>query len=100
MLDDADLEPAMRERFLGVVRDETQAMSRRINELAAQSAQGLATRWPLEEMLGADFVQAALAAHRRAGQAALQRWAKPIHACGSSSTASRCCRPWPTWRCA
>ncbi len=60
MLDDEDLEPAMRERFLRVVRDETQAMNRRINELAAQSAQGLATRWPLEEMLGADFVQAAL----------------------------------------
>jgi DNA polymerase-3 subunit epsilon len=35
-------------------------MSRRINELAAQSARGLATRWPLEEMLGADFVQAGL----------------------------------------
>lgn len=61
MLDDAGLEPAMRERFLAVVRDESQAMSRRINELAAQSAQGLATRWPLEEMLGADFAQAALA---------------------------------------
>ena len=61
MLDDADLDPAMRERFLAVVRDESQAMSRRINELAAQSAQGLATRWPLEEMLGADFAQAALA---------------------------------------
>jgi DNA polymerase-3 subunit epsilon len=59
MLDDAELEPAMRERFLGVVRDETRAMARRINDLAAQSAQGLATRWPLEEMLGADFVQAA-----------------------------------------
>ncbi|MDO9075713.1 MAG: exonuclease domain-containing protein [Rubrivivax sp.] len=60
MLDDEGLEPAMRERFLSVVRDETQAMNRRIKELAAQSAQGLATRWPLEEMLGADFVQAAL----------------------------------------
>jgi DNA polymerase-3 subunit epsilon len=61
MLDDTDLEPAMRERFLAVVRDESRSMSRRINELAAQSAQGLATRWPLEEMLGADFTQAALA---------------------------------------
>ena len=59
MLDDEDLDPAMRERFLGVVRDEAAAMSRRIHELAAQSAEGLATRWPLEEMLGADFVQAA-----------------------------------------
>ena len=59
MLDDTELEPAMRERFLGVVREETRAMACRINDLAAQSAQGLATRWPLEEMLGADFVQAA-----------------------------------------
>ncbi len=59
MLDDASLDAEMRERFLGVVRDETRAMSRRINDLAAQSAQGLATRWPLEEMLGTDFLQAA-----------------------------------------
>jgi len=59
MLDEPDLEPPMRERFLAVVRDETQAMARRINELAAQNAQGLATRWPLEDMRGADFVQAA-----------------------------------------
>ena len=27
--------------------------------MAARSAQGLATRWPLEDLLGADFVQAA-----------------------------------------
>ena len=59
MLDDEALEPAMRERFLAVVRDEAAAMTRRINDLAAQSAEGLATRWPLEEMLGADLVQAA-----------------------------------------
>jgi DNA polymerase III subunit epsilon len=59
MLEDAALEPEMRERFLQVVRDEAQTMARRINELAQRSAQGLASRWPLEEMLGADFVQAA-----------------------------------------
>ena len=59
MLDHDDMEPAMRERFLAVVRQETQAMGRRIAELAAQGAQGLATRWPLEEMLGDDFMQAA-----------------------------------------
>ncbi|MBK9360152.1 MAG: DNA polymerase III subunit epsilon [Rubrivivax sp.] len=59
MLDDEALEPAMRERFLAVVRDEAAAMTRRINDLAAQSAEGLATRWPLEDMLGADLVQAA-----------------------------------------
>ena len=59
MLDDPGLAPPLRERFLGVVRDEAQAMSRRIDELAAHSAEGLATRWPLEEILGTDFVQAA-----------------------------------------
>ena len=59
MLDDDGLPAAMRERFVRVIRDEAQAMGRRLNDLSAQSAQGLATRWPLEEMLGADFVQAA-----------------------------------------
>lgn len=59
MLDDDGLPAAMRERFVRVIRDEAQAMGRRLNDLAMQSAAGLATRWPLEEMLGADFVQAA-----------------------------------------
>lgn len=35
-------------------------MARRITDATAQGAHGLATRWPLEEMLGTDFVQAAL----------------------------------------
>ena len=59
MLDDEDLPAVMRERFVRVVRDEAQAMGRRLNDLTARSAQGLTTRWPLEDMLGADFVQAA-----------------------------------------
>ncbi len=59
MLEDDDLDAAMRERFRRVAREEAQAMSRRINELATQNAQALVTRWPLEEMLGTDFVQAA-----------------------------------------
>lgn len=57
-----DLEPEMRERFLGVVSDEVTAMSRRIAELAHTTTQGLKTRWPLEEMLGSDLL---LAAQRR-----------------------------------
>jgi len=60
MLDYPDLEAAMRERFLGVVRDETRSLSQRIADLEAGSAQGLKTRWPLEDMLGADLVNAAL----------------------------------------
>jgi len=59
LLDDAELDAATRERFLGVIRDETRAMSTRVQQVAAQATQGLATRWPLEEMHGADLVAAA-----------------------------------------
>jgi DNA polymerase-3 subunit epsilon len=59
ILDDPALDSAARERFLGVVRDETAAMTRRIQDLSAQSVRGIATRWPLEDMLGADLVAAA-----------------------------------------
>ncbi len=60
MLDDAEMDTAMRERFQTVIRDEARAMSQRIQDLAARSTQDLRTRWPLEDMLGADFVSAAL----------------------------------------
>ncbi|MDO8418702.1 MAG: 3'-5' exonuclease [Rubrivivax sp.] len=60
VLDDPDLDAAARERFLAVVRDEAKAMARRIQELAARSTQDVKTRWPLEDMLGADLVAAAL----------------------------------------
>ena len=60
VLDDPDLDAATRERFLAVVRDEARAMARRIQELAARSTQDVKTRWPLEDMLGADLVAAAL----------------------------------------
>jgi DNA polymerase-3 subunit epsilon len=59
LLDDPELDAATRERFLAVIRDEIGAMSRRLNDAAAQGLRSLKTRWPLEEMLGADFVAAA-----------------------------------------
>ncbi|MGE5338194.1 MAG: exonuclease domain-containing protein [Gemmatimonadota bacterium] len=59
ILDDPALDGSARERFLGVVREESGAMARRFQELAARSARSLATGWPLEDMLGADFVAAA-----------------------------------------
>lgn len=59
MLDFEDLDAPTRERFLGVVRDEVGAMGRRIRELASHTAQTIKTRWPLEEMHGADLVAAA-----------------------------------------
>ena len=62
MLSLPDLETHMHERFLTVVRDEVQAMGQRITDLAARTAEGIKTRWPLEEMQGADLM---LAAQRR-----------------------------------
>ncbi|WP_291013279.1 exonuclease domain-containing protein [Hydrogenophaga sp.] len=59
ILDYPDLEPAMRERFLGVIREETTALSQRISALETGSTTNLKTRWPLEDMLGADLVNAA-----------------------------------------
>lgn len=57
-----DLEPEMREKFLRVVREEVGAMGQRITDLVARSTETLKTRWPLEDMLGADLL---LAAQRR-----------------------------------
>jgi len=59
LLDDSGLEGPTRERFQGVVRDEAAAMSRRIQELSQHTTQTMKTRWPLEDMLGADLVGAA-----------------------------------------
>jgi DNA polymerase-3 subunit epsilon len=60
MLDYPDLDADMRERFHGVIRDEVHSMTARIRDLAQQTTQGLKTRWPMEDMLGADLVAAAL----------------------------------------
>lgn len=60
VLDHADLEPVTRERFLRVIREETTALGQRIASIEAEAAQSLKTRWPLEDMLGADLVSAAL----------------------------------------
>lgn len=60
MLELPDLNAPTRERFLHVVRDEVRSLTARVQSVAASSAQGLKTRWPLEDMLGADLVQAAL----------------------------------------
>ena len=59
LLDEPTLDAATRERFMAVVRDEIGTMSRRLNEAAAQGLRSLKGRWPLEDMLGADFVAAA-----------------------------------------
>lgn len=60
MLDYPDLDAATRERFHRVIRDEVKAMSERIRELSSHATETLKTRWPLEDMLGSDFVAAAV----------------------------------------
>jgi len=59
MLDFPDLDASTRERFMAVVRDEVRAMSARVQQLAAHSAQTMKTRWPLEDMRGDDLLAAA-----------------------------------------
>ncbi len=59
MLDYPDLDAALRNRFQAVIRDEVRQMSERVQDLAARTAHVLKTRWPLEDMLGADLVSAA-----------------------------------------
>lgn len=61
MLEYPDLEPPMRERFLGVIRDETRTLSQRIAQLTAEAGGGARpTHWPREEMLGEDFISVAV----------------------------------------
>ncbi len=60
MLELPDLEAPMRQRFQQVVRDELAVLTQRVQTLAADTLAGIKTRWPMEEMLGADFVRAAL----------------------------------------
>lgn len=59
MLDFPDLEGPLRLRIRGVIRDEVQAMSERLERASTEFADALKTRWPLEDMLGADLVWAA-----------------------------------------
>ncbi|HMN91628.1 MAG TPA: exonuclease domain-containing protein [Hydrogenophaga sp.] len=59
MLEYPDLDPAMRDRFLAVLRDEARVLGERIQQVESGAADSLKTRWPLEEMLGADLVAAA-----------------------------------------
>ena len=59
MLDYPELQEALRDRFRKVIRDEVEAMSERLNRTATDFADILKTRWPLEEILGADLVAAA-----------------------------------------
>ncbi|WP_046116260.1 3'-5' exonuclease [Aquincola tertiaricarbonis] len=59
MLDDGGLDEGLRQRFVAVIHEEVGTLGRRITELAARAQEGVRTRWPMEEMRGADLVAAA-----------------------------------------
>ncbi|MCW5659737.1 MAG: 3'-5' exoribonuclease [Burkholderiaceae bacterium] len=54
-----DMEPAQRERFVGVIAQEVQLMSARLDAHSARQADALKARWVLEDMRGADLLAAA-----------------------------------------
>ena len=58
LLDYPDLEPAERARFEAVVRDEVAAMGARLSAAGEAASAVLRSRWPLQEMRGADLVAA------------------------------------------
>ena len=59
MLDFPDLDAETREQFQDVIRAEVNSMSQRIRALDTHTTQMLKTRWPMEDMLGADLLTAA-----------------------------------------
>lgn len=59
LLDYPDMEAAMRERFLGVIQSETARMGTQVAEVLAGFTDSMKTRWPLEDILGSDILEAA-----------------------------------------
>ncbi len=60
VLEDPDIDEPLRARLLGVIREEVAGMSLRIESLHDSPVGHLSSRWPLEEMRGADLVEAAI----------------------------------------
>lgn len=59
LTDYPDCEPRQRERFIKVIGEEVRALSGKLDKATADYADSLKTRWPLEQMLGADVIEAA-----------------------------------------
>jgi len=59
LVDYPDIALDQREHFLRIIHDEAASLSGRIHEANARLGDAMRTRWPLEEMLAADLVQAA-----------------------------------------
>lgn len=59
LLDYPDMDAEQRDRFVGIIRDEATAMGQRLDRTANEFSDALKVRWPLEDMLGEDFIAAA-----------------------------------------
>jgi DNA polymerase-3 subunit epsilon len=59
LLDYPDMKTEQRDRFVGIIRDEVSVMGQRLDRTVTEFADALKARWPLEEMLGVDLIQAA-----------------------------------------
>jgi DNA polymerase-3 subunit epsilon len=59
LLDYPDMKTEQRDRFVGIIRDEVGVMGQQLDRTVTEFADALEARWPLEEMLGVDLVQAA-----------------------------------------
>jgi DNA polymerase-3 subunit epsilon len=58
LLDYPDMETEQRDRFATIIRDEVGVMGQRLDRTVTEFADALKARWPLEEMLGVDLVEA------------------------------------------
>ena len=59
LLDYPDMEVGQRDRFVGIIRDEVATMGHRLDQTVNEFSDALKARWPLEDMLGEDFIAAA-----------------------------------------
>jgi len=54
-----EMERQAQDRFIGIIGDEAQRLSARLDETVGEFADSLRTEWPLEDMRGADLIAAA-----------------------------------------
>ena len=54
-----DMDVEQRDRFVGIIRDEVEAMGQRLDRTVTEFSDALKARWPLEDMLGEELVAAA-----------------------------------------
>ena len=63
-----EMDKDKRDRFIGIISDEAEQLSARLDQTVGEFADSLRTEWPLEAMRGADLIAAA---RRRIGNAPL-----------------------------